>query len=235
MSYAQEYDFLDDELVRIPMTAFEGPIKLTAPAFLYDGTAINSKDLSDYMFKPELKISFFGVKEGTWKLKAIVFEKEEDPQRIEQKRRQYNRRNSEDPLLNKPSPEIETVDLSGEALKLSDFKGKLVVLNFWFIGCKPCIMEMPELNELVEEYKAEDIVFLAVALDNALSIKEFLTKEKFDYRIIPEGRSIANDYDVYAYPTHLVIDTEGKVIFSQTGYSSNLKRALKKQIKELLK
>lgn len=234
IGYAQEYDFLDERFERIAAKAFEGSIKLTAPAYLYDGTAIKKEDISDYLFRPELKISFFGVKEGAWKLKAIVFEKE-SPELIEQKRLRNNRRNGEDPLMNKLAPEVEAVDMAGESFKLSDFRGKLVVLNFWFIGCKPCIMEMPDLNDLVEEYENKEIVFLAFALDRASSINEFLKKEAFEYRIIPDGRAIASDYAVYSYPTHFIIDPSGKVVFSQTGYSTNLKSTLKNRINGLLK
>ncbi|MBO3699936.1 peroxiredoxin [Roseivirga sp. E12] len=234
LANAQEYDFLDKDLKRVPAAAFGGSIRLTAPAFLYDGTSIKPRELQEYMFNPELKISFFGVNEGKWKLKAIVFEKE-SPELVEEKRKRYNRRNGEDPLLNKVAPDFQATDLAGNKVELSAFRGKLVVLNFWFIGCKPCIMEMPDLNELVKEYEKEDIVFLAIGLDRLSSIDTFLANEKFDYRIIPEGRTIAHDYDVYAYPTHFVLDKDGVVVFSQTGYSSNLKRTLKKQLKELLK
>lgn len=232
---AQEYSFLDQALKRIPLEAFQGePIKLTAPAFLHDGTAIKAKKLREYMSKPELRISLFGVKRDKWQIKAIVFEKE-SPEMIEMKRKQLERRYEDDPLLNQIAPDFESFDLDGETVSLSGHRGKIVVLNFWFIACKPCIIEMPELNELVEEYKEKEVVFLAVGLDRPESVRDFLAKNDFDYRILPGGRSIANDYGVYGYPTHLIIDRKGKVVFSQTGYSSVLKQSLKRKLKRLLR
>ncbi len=232
---AQEYSFLDEELKRIPLEAFQGePIKLTAPAFLHDGTAIKAKQIREYMSRPEFKIGLFGVKLDKWQIKAIVFEKE-SPEMIEMKRKQLERRYEDDPLLNEMAPDFESTDLDGETLSLSNHQGKIVVLNFWFIACKPCIIEMPELNELVEEYKEREVVFLAIGLDRPQSIRDFLTKNDFDYRIVPDGRTIASDYGVYGYPTHLIIDHKGKVVFSQTGYSSVLKQSLKRKLKRLLR
>jgi thiol-disulfide isomerase/thioredoxin len=64
-------------------------------------------------------------------------------------------------LVGCEAPEFDVVAVDGKRLKLSALKGKVVVLNFWFIGCAPCIAELPALNKLVDEYKGEDVVFIA--------------------------------------------------------------------------
>ena len=51
------------------------------------------------------------------------------------------------------------VDMNGNSYSLGILKGKVVVINFWFVECKPCVIEMPELNEIVEKYKSEEVVF----------------------------------------------------------------------------
>jgi thiol-disulfide isomerase/thioredoxin len=101
-----------------------------------------------------------------------------------------------------------------------DLVGKVVVLNFWFINCPPCRREMPELNELVEHYKAEkDVVFLAVALDMRYAIQEFLKTSPFNYNIIDNGRFIAGKYGINLFPTHVVVDRQGKILFHTSGYA----------------
>ncbi|MFN3316252.1 MAG: redoxin domain-containing protein, partial [Raineya sp.] len=88
--------------------------------------------------------------------------------------------------------DFEATTIEGEKIKLSDLKGKIVVLNFWFKACKPCIMEIPELHLLAEKYKSENVVFIALALDSEEVVKEFLEKEKFGYKHIANARVIAN-------------------------------------------
>lgn len=110
-------------------------------------------------------------------------------------------------------------DLQGNKYKLKDLQGKVVVLNFWFIGCGPCRIEIPELNKLVEDYKdSSNIVFLAVALDSEREVEKFLEKLPFRYNVIADGRYISSIYRITGYPTHAVIDKSGNVIYHSTGY-----------------
>lgn len=127
-------------------------------------------------------------------------------------------------------------DINGEKLNLKNLKGKIVVLNFWFVDCRPCRLEIPDLNELVDSFKANDqVIFAAVALDDRTSLEKFLKTTPFNYRIIDNGRFIANSYYVRSYPTHVVIDQEGKVYFHTSGLAANTVYWVKKSIDELLK
>ncbi len=129
---------------------------------------------------------------------------------------------------------FSTTDIKGTKYKLKELKGKVVVLNFWFINCPPCRAEILELNKLVQEYKdSSNIVFLAIALDDKKDLKEFFKSNPFDYTIIDSGRDIANQYNVTAYPTHAVIDQNGKAYFHTTGAGSTIAYWLKKSIVEL--
>ena len=74
-------------------------------------------------------------------------------------------------------------DLEGTTFTLDELKGKVVVINFWFVACKPCVEEIPELNELVEKYEEKDVVFLGFALDNEKRLNSFLEKTPFKYHI----------------------------------------------------
>ncbi len=126
-------------------------------------------------------------------------------------------------------------DITGTRWDLKKMQGKVVVLNFWFINCPPCRMEIPELNKLVSSYKDNmDVVFLAVALDGRSDIREFLTSMPFEYHIISDGRPIAGQYGINSYPTNVVIDKQGKVSFHTTAYSTRTVAAIKGAIDEAL-
>lgn len=135
--------------------------------------------------------------------------------------------------LETPPPFVVT-DINGQEFSLEELKGKVVVLNFWFTACKPCIMEMPELNELVEEFKAENVVFLALTFNSKKQLTPFLKKKPFNYHIIPNSQHVVNDYKIEGFPTHFVINQKGEISFTQTGYSSGLKEQLQKEIKKLI-
>ena len=124
-------------------------------------------------------------------------------------------------------------DINGNKYNLKDLAaaGKVVILNFWFIGCPPCRNEIPELNELVESYKDnKDVVFIAVALDQKYEIKDFLKTNPYHYNIIDNGRYIADKYGIHLYPTHAVINREGKVVFHTSGLARNTVSWIKKSI-----
>jgi len=83
-------------------------------------------------------------------------------------------------LLAKSLADFNFEDISGNKLQKSHLKGKVIVINFWFTSCQPCISEMPLLNNLVAAYKDTNVVFIAPALSSKESIDKFLKKYKFD-------------------------------------------------------
>jgi len=134
----------------------------------------------------------------------------------------------------KPAPLFETKDIDGAVVRLSDFKGKVVVLNFWYIGCAPCRVEMPGLNTLVDEFRGQDVVFLGFALDKAPELKKFLEKNPFRYRIIPDAAEIAKQFGASPYPVHILINKKGEIEFFSTGGSEKRHEDLRPLIKTLL-
>lgn len=125
-------------------------------------------------------------------------------------------------------------DVQGIKIDLKNNAGKITVVNFWFINCQPCRMEMPELNKLVEKYASDSVRFVAVALDEKSEIENFLKLFPFKYSIVDGGRYLAEGQGVRSYPTHVVVDKEGKVYFHTTGLSTNTVYWIEKSIKELL-
>lgn len=122
-------------------------------------------------------------------------------------------------------------DLAGNTYNLKDLKGKVVVINFWFINCPPCRMEIPELNELVKTFETNsDVVFLGIALDSKTQLQQFLQRMPFHYNIIEDGRNLALQYKVKSFPTHVVIDPDGKVRFHTSGLAANTVYWIQKSI-----
>lgn len=130
---------------------------------------------------------------------------------------------------------FKVTDINGNKIDLREAKGKVVVLNFWFINCPPCRQEIPQLNELVAEYKDNpDVIFLAIATDEKYELKKFLKENPYDYHIIDGGGYLASKFAVRLYPTHAVIDKEGKIKFSTVGLAQNTIYWIKKSINESL-
>ncbi len=137
--------------------------------------------------------------------------------------------------LGKQAVEFSVSDIKGKTFSLDELKGKVIVLNFWFIECKPCVMEMPELNKLVEKFKGKEIVFIGFASSDKAKLQKFLSSNKFLYNIIPDSQTVAENYDVRMFPTHIVIDRESLIRYYTVGLGPNIMNDLEKIIEELLK
>ena len=125
-------------------------------------------------------------------------------------------------------------DMEGGDIKLSDLNGKVVVLNFWFIKCAPCVMEMPDLNEVVSKYDPEEVVFVGITFDKRELVQQFLDSKDFDYVIAPDAYDTISRYGVQSFPTNMVIDQKGQIILKEIGYRTNMKEVLTSAINQLL-
>lgn len=122
-----------------------------------------------------------------------------------------------------PAPEFTLTDQYGQVHSLADYRGKVVFLNFWATWCPPCREEMPYIQELYEEYAAEDdpeVAFLSVAFPNVGNeqdvegIKAFLEEHGYTYPVLmDEEATLALPYYITAYPTTFLINSDGEVLF----------------------
>ena len=116
------------------------------------------------------------------------------------------------------APPFTVQDMDGKEYSLESLRGKVVVLNFWFVECRPCIMEMPRLNELVEKYQdRDDVIFLAIATNPKEKVEKLLKKHAFNYQIIPDREDLIEAYEVTGFPRHIVIDQDSRIAFSTLG------------------
>ncbi|MVM36244.1 redoxin domain-containing protein [Spirosoma sp. HMF4905] len=100
--------------------------------------------------------------------------------------------------------------LNGESYDSSTLAGKVLVINFWYMGCVPCVAEMPALNRLVEEYKGKGVLFLGFSSDKAEQLKPaFFQQHPFNFKIIPDARDIGKSFYFFGNPTTYIIDQHG--------------------------
>jgi thiol-disulfide isomerase/thioredoxin len=134
----------------------------------------------------------------------------------------------------KPAIPFAAKDLNGATYDLAALKGKVVVLNFWFVGCAPCREEMPALNRLVKHFNGKDVVFMSLALEGTKELQPFLKKNPFKYAVIPEARTIAEKYGIEGYPTHYIINKKGEVVSTLLGGNDKRDEQLRPIIEEAL-
>lgn len=118
------------------------------------------------------------------------------------------------------APSWELKDLEGKAVKLSDFKGKVVLLNFWATWCSPCRDEIPALVALQNQYKAKGLVVIGVALDQKgpAPVKAFVQRMKINYPVVMGDEKTVTEYGgVQAIPTTFYIDREGNIVSAHRG------------------
>jgi peroxiredoxin len=88
------------------------------------------------------------------------------------------------------APEFEGTTVGGKPVRLSNLKGKVVVLNFWFIACVPCRLEITPLNKVVQQFKGKDVVFLSIAREKEGDLKKHLDSTSFLFQTIPDPNSL---------------------------------------------
>ena len=135
-------------------------------------------------------------------------------------------------LVTKSLKPFQLTDLDNKKWNSTELKGKVLVINFWFTACKPCIQEIPQLNKLVEENK-DSVIFLAPAPENETQIKKFLKKYTFNYNIIPSALDYIAAMNIENFPTHLVVDKQGMIRQVFIGYANDIKEKLQAEIDKL--
>jgi len=111
------------------------------------------------------------------------------------------------------APEIELLNLEGKKVRVSDFRGKAILINFWSLSCPACLMELKSLASLSEQLKDKPFVLLAITEDPKDAVQEFLDQTKINLPVYFDiGGQAHMKYGVIYLPISFVIDPEGKVV-----------------------
>ena len=140
-----------------------------------------------------------------------------------------------------PQPTFSALNMAGQNVDIATLRGKVVVLNLWFINCPNCIEEITLLNQLVDQYKDnKDVVFVSLAASKKADLQQFVKKHPFKYQIIPDATIIIlskfgtpdknGDINI-PFPMHYVLDRDGEVVVKVQGIKGvdAVKKELEKQ------
>ncbi len=181
---ASDKDLLDKEI------NFNGE---DIPVYSVEGKRVRGNELMGLMMSNLYTPEFYIDKEK--EIKATVLRLASDEERDMMQKMHAQMMGTSD-SIGAVAPAFSATDINGNKYSLKSLKGKIIVMNFWFVECKPCVQEIPDLNKLVEDYKNEDVVFLGFATNKKSKIDSFLEKNNFSYDIIPNSKKIATDYQV---------------------------------------
>lgn len=117
------------------------------------------------------------------------------------------------PQVGEPVPDFELPDLDGKARRLADFRGKVVVLNYWATWCPPCVDEMPSLEKLHRSLAERGLAVVAISVDERFSdIVDFVKSYGVTFTILHDnGRKVARSYQSFKYPETYIIDRDGRL------------------------
>jgi len=125
------------------------------------------------------------------------------------------------PWRGKPAPDFTLTDITGKKHKLSDYRGKDVLIIFWATWCPPCRMEIPHLKELRETTSEDDLAMLAISNERPDLVRSFVEKAKMNYTVLTDPGTLPSPYNtVSAIPSSFFIDREGKIKLGTTGLIS---------------
>jgi len=135
----------------------------------------------------------------------------------------------------KTASDFTLSDPKGASVKLSDYKGRVVLLDFWATWCGGCKVEIPWYMEFQSKYKGSGLSVIGVSMDEDgwKSVKPFLEKQPMNYSVVIGNPDLAKLYGVDAMPMTLLIDRDGKIADSHVGMVD--KDAFENEIQILLK
>lgn len=242
LSYGQEYQFISKEFIKIDKYRYLDFVQKKAENKILDENGliiplVKMDSISKTYLKNPYKPIYFGDSINNKSITVIKYLSKEEYKTINKEFQDKQKKDFENRKQLKGSQieYLDLTDLNGNKFSSETLIGKIIVLNFWFTKCAPCIKEMPDLNDLKEKYKDKSIAFFAITYDKKSVVDDFLKKIKLDFTVIPNDRKTINQFGIQFYPTNLVIDSNGKVVYINEFFGGNGIKEIDKILKKLTK
>jgi thiol-disulfide isomerase/thioredoxin len=132
------------------------------------------------------------------------------------------------------APDWALMDPSGKEHRLSDYRGKVVIMDFWATWCGPCLRAMPGLQALHESYKDDDVVIFGINCWESGDPEALMKDEGYSYTLLLEGDPVATQYSVSGIPTFYIVGPDGRIAHHAVGFDPLMEEKLEKIIESLL-
>lgn len=136
------------------------------------------------------------------------------------------------------APDFLLSDITGKNFRLSEQRGKVVVVEFWATWCPPCRESIPELNAIYEKFRGRNFELLAISVDKGVDagamLNGFVKEHAIVYPVLVDNKDVNVLYGVSSIPVMFVIDKEGKVAKKHMGFSPAMAANISKEIETLL-
>ena len=138
------------------------------------------------------------------------------------------------PRLEREAPDFSVRTLGGEDVRLSDFRGRSVWINFWATWCPPCRAEAPDIQEVYEAHESEGLVVLAISIgESTNTVADYIKRTGMTVTVgIDEGTNVAAQYRIVGIPTHFFIDREG--VLREWRIGSMSKKTMESKVGEIM-
>ena len=214
--YNLKYDFYFDRKTKLPLI------------IIRTGTS----DKGSYYSK--ISFSYHGINQDSIHENFIAFRLPDDYELVENKPKKNH---TQITVIQKiPAHDFSLTDAAGNPVNLADLKGKVVLLDFWYSSCAPCIKASHYLEDFTSKYTDSNLVILGMnPINGANKILQHNKKWKVSYAGVVCSEEVKNKYDVSSYPSFILIDKQGMIVYRNSGFSESLMRTIEQQIQKAIR
>ncbi len=139
------------------------------------------------------------------------------------------------PQKGKPAPPFKAVTTSGQQITLANYKGYVLIMDFFASWCRPCQLTIPHLIELNRKYGKQGLQVLGMAAnDEEAAVKDFIAEKKITYPVAVTDEELQTDYGLRSIPVMYVVNKKGIIVETFRGYTDETEKKMEVLIKKLL-